>query len=210
MTTMINHRTSFNACAPAWGGIALVDGRSQATKYRPSHKSASRVHTSQLSEDLTRAEAQRRGGGVQMNENEIGTKILKAAIDLHRDLGPGLLETVYEVTLARELSDMGLTVQRQVPVTIHHKGIKFDEGFRADLVVEEKVLLELKSVERVLPAHKKQVQTYLRLTGLKLGYLLNFGEAILKQGITRCVNALDETPSSAPQRLSGRINLSDQ
>ena len=92
-----------------------------------------------------------------MTENEIGTKVLEAAIGLHRDLGPGLLEIVYEVTLARELSDLGLAVERQVPVAIHHKGITFEEGFRADLVVEAKVLLELKSVERVLPAHKKEV-----------------------------------------------------
>jgi GxxExxY protein len=90
-------------------------------------------------------------------------------------------------------------VQRQVPVPIVFKGIRFDEGFRADIIIENKVLLELKSVERIVPAHKKQVQTYLRLTGLKLGYLLNFGEAVLKSGITRCVNGLEE---HNPQRLS--------
>jgi len=127
-----------------------------------------------------------------MHENEIGTKVLEAAIFLHRGLGPGLLETVYEVVLARELSGQGLAVERQVPVPIEFHGIRFDEGFRADIIVEGKVLLELKSVERVSPAHKKQVQTYLRLTGLKLGYLLNFGEAMLKDGITRCVNGLEE------------------
>lgn len=142
-----------------------------------------------------------------MTENEIGTRVLEAAIRVHRELGPGLLETVYEVILARELSDLGLEVERQVPVAIRYKGITFDEGFRADLVVETKVLLELKSVEHVSPAHKKQVQTYLRLTGLKLGYLLNFGEATLRQGITRCVNALEEHTFSAPPRLSGRIHL---
>ena len=112
-----------------------------------------------------------------MKENEIGTTLLEAAVHIHRELGPGLLETVYEVILARELSDRGLSVQRQVPVPIVFKGIRFDEGFRADIIIENKVLLELKSVERIVPAHKKQVQTYLRLTGLKLGYLLNFGEA---------------------------------
>jgi GxxExxY protein len=129
-----------------------------------------------------------------MRENEIGTRVLQAAINVHRELGPGLLETVYEVILARELSDDGLKVERQVPVPIIYKGIRFEEGFRADLIVEKKVLLELKSVERISPAHKKQVQTYLRLTGLKLGYLLNFGEAVLKSGITRCVNGLEEDP----------------
>jgi GxxExxY protein len=105
-------------------------------------------------------------------------------------LGPGLLETVYEVILARELSDLDLKVERQVPVPIIYKGVRFDEAFRADIIVEKKVLLELKSVERILPAHKKQVQTYLRLTEMKLGYLLNFGEAVLKSDITRCVNGL--------------------
>jgi GxxExxY protein len=127
-----------------------------------------------------------------MNENETGSCILAAAIEVHRELGPGLLESVYESVLARELSDRGLSVERQVPVPIVFKGIRFDEGFRADLIVNGKVLLELKSVERVTQAHKKQVQTYLRLTGLKLGYLLNFGEAMLKDGLTRCVNRLEE------------------
>ena len=135
---------------------------------------------------------------MEMKENEIGTKLLEAAIHIHRELGPGLLEAVYEVILARELSDRGLRVQRQVPVPIVFKGIRFDEGFRADLIIENKVLLELKSIERIVPAHKKQVQTYLRLTGLKLGYLLNLGEAVLKSGITRCVNGLEEYN---PQRL---------
>jgi len=127
-----------------------------------------------------------------MKENEIGTKIIESAIGVHRELGPGLLETVYEVVLARELLNLGLKVERQVPVPIIFKGVTFEEGFRADIIVEQKVLLELKSVERTAPAHKKQVQTYLKLTGLKLGYLLNFGEDVLKSGITRCVNGLDE------------------
>lgn len=126
-----------------------------------------------------------------MKENEIGTKVLEAAINVHRELGPGLLESVYEVTVARELSDLGLKVKRQVQIPIIYKNIRFEEGFRADIIVENAVLLELKSVEGVTPAHKKQVQTYLKLTGLKLGYLLNFGEAVLKNGITRCVNGLN-------------------
>jgi GxxExxY protein len=129
-----------------------------------------------------------------VSENEIGTMVIEEAIQIHRDLGPGLLESVYEVILADCLKNRGLHVQRQVPVRIEYRGIKFDEGFRADLIAENKVLLELKSVEAVNPAHKKQVQTYLRLTGLKLGYLLNFGEAVLKTGITRCVNGLEESP----------------
>jgi len=127
-----------------------------------------------------------------MRENDIGSQVLEAAIRVHRELGPGLLETVYEVILARELSDLGLNVERQVRVPIIYKGLRFDEGFRADMIVEKEVLLELKSVEQILAAHKKQVQTYLRLTGLKLGYLLNFGQAVLKAGITRCVNGLED------------------
>ncbi len=83
-------------------------------------------------------------------------------------------------------------VERQVSVPITYNGVRFDEGFRADIIVNDRVILELKSVERVTAAHKKQVQTYLRLTGCKLGYLLNFGEALMKSGITRCVNGLEE------------------
>ena len=127
-----------------------------------------------------------------MTENEIGKIALDSAFAVHRELGPGLLESVYEVVLAAELLQRGLSVRRQVPVTIRYKGMTFDEAFRADLVVEEKVIVELKSVERVREAHKKQVQTYLRLTGCKLGFLLNFGEALMKRGITRVVNGLDD------------------
>ena len=128
-----------------------------------------------------------------MHENEIGRIVVDAAIRVHRELGPGLLETVYEVVLSRELGDRGLQAERQVPVTIECRGIRFDEGFRADIVVERKVILELKSVAKVNSAHKKQVLTYLRLSGMKLGYLLNFGEALMKDGITRVVNKLPES-----------------
>jgi GxxExxY protein len=137
---------------------------------------------------ISRRDAEAQG----MTENEIGTIVVESAIAVHRELGPGLLETVYEVVLARELQDRGLNVERQVPVAIQYKDIRFDEGFRADIIVDGKVILELKSVEHVSAAHKKQVQTYLRLTGCKLGYLLNFGEALMKAGITRCVNGLEE------------------
>jgi GxxExxY protein len=127
-----------------------------------------------------------------MTENEISKVIVDSAITVHRELGPGLLETVYEVILAHELRQRGLRVDRQVSIPIKYRGVKFDEAFRADLVVEEKVIVELKSVERVSEAHKKQVQTYLRLTGCKLGFLLNFGEALLKRGITRVVNGMED------------------
>ena len=127
-----------------------------------------------------------------MTENEISKIVVDSALTVHRELGPGLLETVYEVTLAHELKQRGLNVQRQVPVPIKYRGVTFDEAFRADIVVDEKVILELKSVERVIEAHKKQVQTYLRLKGCKLGFLLNFGEALMKRGITRVVNGLED------------------
>ena len=123
-----------------------------------------------------------------MHEIKIGTMIVDCAVHLHQDLGPGLLESVYEVTLARKLEKRGLLVQRQVPIAIEYEGQKFNEGFRADLIVEEKVIVELKSVETIHPAHKKQLLTYLRLTGLKLGYLLNFGAALMKEGITRTIH----------------------
>jgi len=127
-----------------------------------------------------------------MTENEIGKIVVDTAVSVHRDLGPGFLETVYEVVLAHLLRQRGLAVERQVSVPIEYCGIRFDEGFRADIIVEKKVILELKSVQTLSNAHKKQLLTYLRLTGLKLGYLLNFGEALMKDGITRTVNKLDE------------------
>jgi GxxExxY protein len=102
------------------------------------------------------------------------------------------LESVYEVILFHELKKRNLKVERQVPISIHYNGIKFDEGFRLDLSVEDKIVLELKSLEHLTTAHKKQLQTYLRLTGLKLGYILNFGDALMKKGIVRAVNGLEE------------------
>ena len=127
-----------------------------------------------------------------MKENEIGKIIVDSALAVHRALGPGLLELVYEVILAHELEQRGLKVQRQVPVAIEYAGIQFQEGFRADLIVEDKVIVELKAVEKVLGVYKKQVQTYLKLAGLKLGFLMNFNEELIKHGITRCVNQLEE------------------
>jgi GxxExxY protein len=127
-----------------------------------------------------------------MTENEIGTIIVDAAIEVHRVLGPGLLESVYEAALAYELLTRGLRVERQVPIPIKFKGLKFDEGFRADLFVDGKVIVELKSAEKLSPNHRKQIQTYIRLAERKLGYLLNFGEALMKNGIVRAVNGLKE------------------
>jgi len=123
-----------------------------------------------------------------MKENEIGTIIVDTAVHLHKALGPGLLESVYEVILASRLRKQGLQVERQVSVPIEFEGEYFDEGFRADLIVEGKVIVELKSVEKVNPAHKKQLLTYLRLTDSKLGYVLNFGDELMKQGISRIID----------------------
>lgn len=118
----------------------------------------------------------------------MGTIGVDCAVKLHRGLGPGLLEVVYETVLARQLEQAGLTVERQVPVRIEFEGVVFEEGFRADIVINKLVILEMKSVEKIHPVHKKQILTYLKLSGLKLGYLLNFGEELMKNGITRVIN----------------------
>ena len=123
-----------------------------------------------------------------MNENELGTIIVDEAVRIHKALGPGLLEIVYEAVLARRLEKRGLIVERQKPVSIEFEGEHFDEGFRADLIVNGSVIIELKSVEKVSPVHKKLLLTYLRLTDLKVGYLLNFGDVLMKDGIRRIIN----------------------
>ena len=129
-------------------------------------------------------------------ENELSKIILDAAFKVHTKTGPGILETVYEVTLAHELRKLGLNVQRQVPIPIRYDELVFDEGFRADLLVEDIVIVELKSVEKLIRVHSKQVLTQLRLSGRRLGLLLNFGEAHLKEGIERIVNGLPEEKRS--------------
>jgi len=125
-----------------------------------------------------------------MTENDIAKIIVDAAFQVHKSLGPGLLESVYEVILAHELKKRGLIVKRQVPVPIVFDEIKFDEGFRADLIVEEKVIVELKSLEKVNRVHKKQLLTYLRLADKRLGLLINFGAELIRDGISRVVNGL--------------------
>ena len=127
-----------------------------------------------------------------MHENDIGKEIVDTAVQIHRELGPGLLESVYEIVLEYELNQRGLKTERQVRIPIRYKSIAFDEGFRADIIVEKKVIVELKSKEELSRADRKQIQTHLRLTGLKLGYLLNFGAALMKEGIVRAVNGLEE------------------
>ena len=123
-------------------------------------------------------------------EERVGRAVVDVAVAVHREMGPGLLESVYEVVMGAELGRRGFAVQRQVPVGFEWRGLRFEEGFRADMIVDGCVLLELKSVEHLHNAHRKQLLTYLRLTKLKLGYLLNFAEPLMRQGITRTVNNL--------------------
>jgi len=123
-----------------------------------------------------------------MNENEIGTLILDTAFYMHKSLGPGLLESVYEAIMTKLLSKKGLSVQRQVSIPVKFEGEYYEEGFRADLLVEGKVIIELKSVLKITDVHKKQLLTYLKLTNTKLGYILNFGAELMRHGIVRIIN----------------------
>jgi GxxExxY protein len=132
-----------------------------------------------------------------MTENEIAKQILDAAFLVHTKLGPGVFESVYEVLVAHELTKKGLFVERQKPMSIIYDGIQFDKAFRSDLIVDRKVIAELKSVQALSPVHAKQVLTQLRLTGLKLGLLINFGEAHLKNGIKRIINGQLEDERAA-------------
>jgi GxxExxY protein len=125
-----------------------------------------------------------------MDENEISNKVIKAAIEVHRHLGPGLLESAYREALCRELSIMGFSFEKEKGLPVEYKGLKLDCGYRLDVVVEEKVIVEVKAVEKLIPIHDAQLLTYLRLSGMKLGLLMNFNQKILKDGIKRIVNNL--------------------
>ncbi len=127
-----------------------------------------------------------------MTENEIATEIVDSAYKVHTAMGPGLLESVYETVLAYEIRKRGITVQRQVPIGVRYENVSFDVGFLADLLVGGLVICELKSVEVLLPVHKKQLLTYVKLADLRLGLLINFGAPRIKDGITRLVNRLPE------------------
>ena len=135
--------------------------------------------------------------------NEVSGAVLDCAMRIHQKLGPGLLESVYQRILAYELRKAGLAVETEVPVPVEWDGHVIDESFRADLIVTGKVLVELKSVERVKPVHKKQTLTYLKLSNLQVGLLINFGAPLLKEGIHRIVNDFPDPPS-APPRLRVR------
>lgn len=131
-----------------------------------------------------------------MHENEIAKVVVDVAYQIHTRLGPGLLESVYEAVMVHELRKRGLHAESQVAVPVEWDGITLEIGFRADVVVEGKLVLELKSVEGVARVHKKQLLTYLRLMDCRLGLLINFGEELIKDGISRVVNKLSEPPYS--------------
>jgi GxxExxY protein len=125
-----------------------------------------------------------------MNENELSYKIIGAAMELHKTLGPGLLESVYEVALTYDLKEIGLEVKTQVPMPLVYKDVKQEIGYRIDLLVENKVIVEIKSIENLAPVHFAQTLTYLKLADKKLALLINFNTKLLKDGIHRIVNNL--------------------
>ena len=125
-----------------------------------------------------------------MDINELSSKIIGAAIEVHKALGPGLLESAYEECLCHEFGLRGLSNERQKPLPVIYKGIELDCGYRLDIVVENTIILELKSCEKIEPIHKAQLLTYLKLSGLKLGLILNFNVALMRDGIVRIVNEL--------------------
>lgn len=127
-----------------------------------------------------------------MTHNEISSRIIQAAIEVHRELGPGLLEGVYELCLVQVLSEMGLRVDQQVPVPIAFRGRALGAALRLDVIVENTVIIEVKAVDSLHDNHMAQLLTYLKLTGCKLGLLINFNEALLKNGLRRVVNGLSE------------------
>lgn len=127
-----------------------------------------------------------------MNDDEIGSLVVDSAFQVHTKLGPGLLESVYEVVLSHELRKRGLRVTRQVPIKVNYDNMTFEDGFRADIMIERQVIIEIKSVETLHPVHKKQLLTYLKLADVRLGYLINFGAALMKEGLSRIVNGADD------------------
>ncbi len=127
-----------------------------------------------------------------MTENELSKVVVDAAFQIHKTLGPGLLETVYQKILAHELRQKGLEVEEEVPLPVVWDDMKMDIGFRVDMYVNRRLIVELKSVERVIPVHKKTLLTYLRLADCRLGLLLNFGEELMKTGISRIANGMKD------------------
>jgi GxxExxY protein len=138
--------------------------------------------------------------------DEITGDVINSAMQLHRDLGPGLLESVYELLLASKLVKLDYRVERQRPINIEYDGERFDAAFKIDLLVDERLIVEIKSVERINAVHQKQLLTYLRLTKQPVGLLLNFGGAMMKEGIQRVVN--DHIPSASPRlRVNQKMEI---
>src|SRR5436190_8249994 len=135
-----------------------------------------------------------------MTENEVAKQVVDVAYKIYTGFGPGLLESVYETIMAYELQKRGLQVIRQQPIQVVYEDIRMELGFRADLIIENRVVVEVKSVEAIAPVHKKQLLTYLRLTDKSLGLLTNFNVDLIKDGITRVVNGLQEGPHAKAQR----------
>jgi GxxExxY protein len=129
---------------------------------------------------------------MMMNINKLSSRIIGAAIEVHKALGPGLLESAYEECICHQLGIGGLSLERQKPLAVRYKGINLDCGYRLDVVVEDAIILELKSCEKIEPIHKAQLLTYLKLSGFKLGLLLNFNVTLMREGIVRIVNELEE------------------
>ena len=145
-----------------------------------------------------------------MSENALTDKIIGAAIEVHRQLGPGLLESTYEECLCYELSQAGVRFQRQVHLPVRYKGLSLDCGYKMDLVVEDAIVVELKSIDSLLPIHSAQLLTYLRSSGKQVGLLINFNVEVLRNGIKRMVNhysgaSVSSASSSAPPRLRGAV-----
>jgi GxxExxY protein len=164
-----------------------------------------------LGEEAKASHLRSRLGGLARNwkvspltENEIAKQTVDAAFHIHTALGPGLLESVYAAVLAYELGRRGLRVARQQLIPVVYDNLRIDAGFRADLVIEEKVIVEVKSVELLAPVHQKQLLTYLRLSGKRLGLLINFNVALIKDGITRVVNGLEEQSLAKPPSRKDR------
>jgi len=127
-----------------------------------------------------------------MNENDISKIIVDVSLKIHKRLGPGLLESVYQTIMVYELRKNDLSVESERSMPVRYEDMIIDIGFRADIIIDQKVIIELKSVEQVLPVHKKQLLTYLRLAGMRLGLLINFGAPLIKDGIFRVVNGMDD------------------
>jgi GxxExxY protein len=141
-----------------------------------------------------------------MTENEIAKQIVDAAFKIHTTIGPGLFESVYEILMAQELSKRGLSVARQIGIPVEYDNVKLGIGFRADLLVEGKVIVEIKSVEGLARVHRKQLLTYLRLAGKRLGLLINFNTELIKDGIWRVVNGLQEDKAFTLRREPAKEN----